>query len=152
MLEVRQTPDRGRGVFAQKRIARGECLVACQGWLAPSEKLQDDWFAMQVGPNLWLCSAGAGLDDCINHSCEPNAGFSTGEPSLYALRDIAGDEEITWDYSTSIAEPGWTLMCRCESAQCRGIVRSWSELAAEERSRLRPIALAYLRAEGERLD
>ena len=44
---------------------------------------------MQVGPDRWLCSAGEALDDCINHSCDPNAGFATGEPVLYALRDIA---------------------------------------------------------------
>ncbi|MEI7684009.1 MAG: SET domain-containing protein [Planctomycetota bacterium] len=34
-------------------------------------------------------------DDCGNHSCNPNAGFITGEPILYALRDIDVGEEIT---------------------------------------------------------
>jgi hypothetical protein len=145
MLEVRQTTDRGRGVFASAPIARGQLLVACQGWLARSDELQDYWFAMQVGPDSWLCTDGAGLDDCINHSCTPNAGFVTGEPVLHALRDIAIGEEITWDYSTSIAETGWTLDCRCGSSSCRGTVRSWSELTPADCERLRPITLAYLR-------
>jgi hypothetical protein len=145
MLEVRQTGDRGRGAFATAPIKRGQCLVKCEGWLATGTKLEDHWFAMQVGPDLWLCTDGAGLDDCINHSCEPNAGFTSGEPVLYALRDIVLGEEIAWDYSTSIAETGWTLDCKCGSRSCRTIVRSWNELTMAERDRLRPIALAYLR-------
>jgi hypothetical protein len=144
-LEVRQTLALGRGVFAKAPIARGTNLVACQGWLARTDALEDDWHAMQVGPDLWLCSAGDCLDECINHGCDPNAGFDTGEPVLHALRDIAEGEQITWDYSTSIAELGWTLDCLCGAPTCRKVVRSWWELLASDRARLRPIALAYLR-------
>jgi uncharacterized protein len=147
MLEVRQTPNMGRGVFALVPIARGTCIAVCSGWLAASDALDDDWHAMQVGPDLWLCSAGENLDDCINHACDPNAGFITGEPALFALRDIAAGEQIAWDYSTSIAETGWTLACLCGSANCRRVIHSWWELAEHERARLRPIALAYLREE-----
>ena len=145
LLEVRQTTDIGSGVFAKVPIRHGTKLVTCQGWLARGGALDDDWHAMQVGPDLWLCSAGDCLDESINHCCEPNAGFVTGEPVLYALRDIAAGEQIAWDYSTSIAELGWTLECRCGADKCRKIVCSWWELAAEERARLRPIALAFLR-------
>ncbi len=147
MLEVRPTPEIGRGVFATQAITRGTLLVACGGWIAPTHLLQDDWFAMQVGHDDWLCSTGGGLDDCINHSCDPNAGFTTGEPVLYALRDIAAGAEICWDYSTSIAERGWTLDCRCGSPRCRGTVRSWWELEPAERERLRGTSLAFLREE-----
>lgn len=145
LLEMRQTPNLGRGVFATAPIARGSRLVQCEGWLATGAELDDNWHAMQVGPDLWLCSEGDCLDECINHSCDPNAGFVTGEAVLYALRDIAAGEQIAWDYSTSIAEIGWMLECRCGAATCRGVVRSWPELSAPERERLRPIALAYLR-------
>ena len=145
MLEVKQTPNMGRGVFATTEIPQGTCLVVCQGWLAPADALNDDWHAMQVGPDSWLCSAGDNLDDCINHSCDPNAGFVTGEPILFALRDIAAGEQITWDYSTSISEPGWTLDCLCGAPGCRTVIRSWHELTDVERLRLTRIALAYLR-------
>jgi len=144
-LEVRQTADRGRGVFATRPIRAGDRLVALEGWQARTAELDDAWFAMQLGTDLWLCSHGDSLDDCINHSCEPNAGFSTGEPVLYALRDIAAGEEIAWDYSTSLAEIGWTLDCLCRAPNCRKIVRAWPELKEDERVRLRPIALNYLR-------
>ncbi len=142
---MRATPRKGRGVFATRPIPAGTLLVEIQGWLARSEELDDAWFAMQVGPDQWLCSDGAALDDCINHSCDPNAGFATGEPALYSLRDIGPGEEIAWDYSTSIAEAGWTLTCRCEALTCRRVVRSWPELTPTQRQRLRAIALRYLR-------
>ena len=145
MLEVRMTSNMGQGVFATAPIAAGMTLVPCGGWLATTAELDDDWHAMQVGPDLWLCSSGDNLDDYINHSCEPNAAFVNGEPVLIALRDIAPGEQITWDYSTSLAEAGWTLECLCGSASCRSIVRSWWELTDAERERLRPLALAYLR-------
>ncbi len=147
MLEVRLTVNMGRGVFATKSIARGTCLVVCKGWLAKSDAVDADCHAMQIGPDDWLCSAGDNLDDCINHSCEPNAGFVTGEPALFSLRDIGVGEQIAWDYSTSIAEAGWTLECLCGSPKCRGVIRSWFELTSEDRTRLDGFALMYLREE-----
>lgn len=144
-LEIRMTEHKGRGVFAREPIAKGRRILAFQGRVLPSAALTDDLLAMQIDHDLWLCSDGSLLDDCVNHSCDPNAGFATGEPVLFALRDIEPGEEIEWDYSTSIAEAGWTLECRCGAANCRGIVRSWGELNAEDRERLRGIALKYLR-------
>lgn len=144
-LEVRPTAEKGRGLFTRAPIVAGQFILQFQGWLARTPELHDDWLALQVDHDLWLCSHGDLLDDCANHSCDPNAGFVAGEPSLFALRDIAPGEEICFDYSTSLSEPGWNLDCRCGSPQCRGIVRSWGELAEADRARLRPWALAYLR-------
>ncbi|HEV3445086.1 MAG TPA: hypothetical protein VG099_10610, partial [Gemmataceae bacterium] len=58
---------------------------------------------------------------------------------------IESGEEIAWDYSTSISEPGWSMACRCGCRRCRGVIRPWGELAAADRERLRDIALHYLR-------
>lgn len=145
-LEVRPAGPKGRGVFALEPIARGTRVLALSGRLLPTEALTDDLLALQVGVDLWLCSDGALLDDFVNHSCEPNAGFLDGEPVLYSLRDITAGEEICWDYSTSISEPGWSLECACGSARCRGVVRPWGELSDPDRARLRGCALSYLRA------
>ncbi len=143
-LEVRTTPDRGRGLFAAEAIPRGQEIVKFTGWEAHGADLDDAWMAMQIGPDLWLCSHGEAADDCSNHSCDPNAGFTTGAPTLFALRDIAVGEEICWDYSTSISEAGWSLQCRCGTKHCRGAVRAWPELTPGERARLEPITLRYL--------
>lgn len=146
LLEIHMTPDKGRGLFAAAAISCGTPLVEMKGTLYSVDELPEDGMAMQVGDDLWLHSAGELVDDCGNHSCAPNAGFLTGEPVLYALRDIAVGEEITWDYSTSMGIDEWSLECRCGAVACRGTVVSWHELAAADRERLRGIALAYLRA------
>src|SRR5947209_18180393 len=134
-LEVRPAGAQGRLVFALAPIARGRRMLALEGRLLPPAALTDDLVALQVGPDLWLCSDGSLLDDLINHSCAANAGFLSGAPVLFALRDIAADEEICWDYSTSISEPGWHLECRCETPACRRVVRPWGELTAPDRKR-----------------
>ena len=145
ILEIRCAGAKGRGVFAAEPIGRGRRVVAMGGRLLSGAELTDDLLAMQVGDDLWLCSDGTLLDDMLNHSCDPNAGFLHGDPVLYALRDIVVGEEICWDYSTSIAERGWSLECRCGAANCRRVVRSWGELPPRERDGLRGIALYYLR-------
>ncbi|HEV3144359.1 MAG TPA: SET domain-containing protein [Gemmataceae bacterium] len=144
-LEIRRAGAKGRGVFALEPIGKGQRVLALEGRILRSEDLTDDMLALQVGPDLWLCSLGSLLDDFVNHSCEPNTGFTTGETILYALRNIEAGEEVCWDYSTSISEAGWSLDCCCGSPSCREVVRPWGELTANERDRLRGIALRYLR-------
>ncbi len=143
-LEVHLTERKGRGVFAREPIAAGRRVLIFQGRLLNTSDLTDDLLAMQVDTDLWLCSDGSLLDDCVNHSCDPNTGFLDGDAVLYALRDIAAGEEIVWDYSTSIGWLGWTLECLCGSINCRGTVRAWGELTVEDRERLRHVALRYL--------
>jgi uncharacterized protein len=56
----------------------------------------------------------------VNHSCEPNLGFS-GNVVLAAMRDVAPGEELTVDYCLFDvgAEP---MTCRCGTRSCRGTV------------------------------
>jgi SET domain-containing protein len=144
-LDVRPAGPKGKGVFARSPIPGGRRVIEMTGRLMPSADLTDDMLAMQVGADLWLCSDGSSVDDMLNHSCDPNLGFARGDWTLYATRDIAAGEELTWDYSTSIAEDGWSLDCRCRAPNCRGVVRPWSELSPADRDRLRPVALDFLR-------
>jgi hypothetical protein len=144
-LEIRAAGAKGRGVFTRLAITNGSPILSLGGRLLPTKDLTDDLLVLQLGPDLWLCSDGSLLDDMINHSCDANAGFLEGTPALYALRDIAAGEEICWDYSTSISEPGWTLACHCGSARCRGVIRPWDELSPADRTRLRGHSLQYLR-------
>jgi hypothetical protein len=142
-LEVRDAGAKNRGLFTRASIARGTRILEFQGFLVPTAELRDEYFALQVDHDLWLCSYGNLLDDCSNHSCDPNAGFTTGDLVLYALRDIEPGEEICWDYSTAISELGWTLDCLCGSPRCRKVVLSWGELAPAERERWRHAASMY---------
>lgn len=145
-LEIRAAGPKGRGVFASAPIGKGQLLTPFTGWLLKTADLTDELFALQVGVDLWLCSHGDQLDDCINHSCEPNAGFITGETVLHALRDIGAGEEIGFDYATSIDEAGWRLDCACGSPRCRGVILPWSEMPTSYREFMKHAALAYLRS------
>ncbi len=144
-LEVRSAGIKGWGVFALEPIAEGCLVLPIEGQILRGSDLTDDLLALQIGEDEWLASDGTLLDDMVNHSCSPNVGFRDGQPILYALRDIQPGEEICWDYSTSISEPGWSMICCCGSSQCRGIIRPWPELTRDDRQRLRSIALQYLR-------
>ena len=144
-LAVRPAGPKGKGVFARTFIAAGRPVTVMTGRVLTTAELTDDLLAMQVGSDRWLCSDGSSVDDMLNHSCDPNLGFTKGDWALSALRNIPVGEELTWDYSTSIADAGWFLECRCGAAICRGVVRPWGELAEADRERLRPVALGYLR-------
>ena len=61
--------------------------------------------------------------DFLNHSCDPNAGV-LGKVSMYAIRDIKRNDEITVDYSTIEGNRLWEMKCKCNSKKCRGIIKS----------------------------
>jgi hypothetical protein len=59
--------------------------------------------------------------DRVNHSCNPNAGIR-GQVGLVAMRAIAPDEEICFDYAMSEANDIDDFDCRCGAPNCRGRV------------------------------
>lgn len=74
----------------------------------------------------------------INHSCNPNA-FLCRRNELVALRDISKDEEIFYDYSTTMNDNKekigdlWTMKCKCGSKNCRGVVDQFKTLPLERK-------------------
>lgn len=85
----------------------------------------------------------------INHSCDPNTGIRDndyGGFDFIALRDIAPNEEITWDYETSeylsIAVP----RCLCGTANCRKMIRGFRERRTDPQWQPTHVA-NYLRGE-----
>jgi hypothetical protein len=82
-----------------------------------------------LGPDVWI-DPDRPLDH-INHHCAPNAAFGPRR-QLLALRPIEPHEEVTIDYSTTEADPAWTMRCGCGAADCRGtlfaIQHSFAEL------------------------
>jgi SET domain-containing protein len=134
----------GDGVFARAAIARGAAVLTLGGpRILPSEAV-DELRCVQIGPGEYLGESG-GLDDYVNHACDPNLGFVEGTLTLVALRDIAAGDELFWDYSTAMNEPGWGFSCTCGGPSCRGRVTSFCDLDGDAQRRLRPLALSYLR-------
>jgi hypothetical protein len=78
---------------------------------------------LQIEHNFFM-GPSHGIDDLINHSCNPNCGltFTRDGVHLVALRRIERGEELSWDYSTTSLDHGWSMDCLCKAPNCRGLV------------------------------
>ncbi len=92
--------------------------------------------SLQVGINAWMWSSG-GLDDLVNHSCNPNLGLwqTGGETYLLSLRDIEVDDELSFDYSTSMVDEPWSMECACGDAICRGTIGNFLDMPSDVQQR-----------------
>ena len=126
-LVIKPTKKYGNGVFAGWDIKNREVIHILSGEkMNPAEMARrvnskreyiDDPF--QIGRRTYIDLDK--LSRTFNHSCDPNGGIrKTSE--LFALRDIKKGEEITYDYSTTIAPTRWHMKCRCGSKNCRKVL------------------------------
>jgi len=114
----------GRGVFTEEPISDGTRIIRFSGPFLRYAETSPTTYALQIGPDLYIGASG-GPDDYINHSCEPNAGLRIAGTTvdLYAIRDIATGEELSFDYSTTLDEDDFTMSCQCCTPSCRGTIR-----------------------------
>ncbi|MBI1207684.1 MAG: SET domain-containing protein-lysine N-methyltransferase [Azospirillum sp.] len=145
------SPVAGEGVFAAEPIARGTAVVSVTEGrrVHRSEYQRIDWpnyrgRIMQVDDDWFLEGIGA-IEDFINHGCDPNLGFDAAGTALVALRSIAVGEELLFHYSSCENHENWRVPCGCGAVQCRGAVVGFRDLPPDERRRLLPICLPYLR-------
>ena len=134
-----RTSKHGKGVFAVVGILAHTPIYTFEGVMFKSfeahmyKKVASH--CMQIGEDLFLSPSG-GVDDFFNHSCQPNAGFifKNEKLTLYSLRNIDSEEEVCWDYSTTMNEygitifPEWIETCFCGSDSCRIIIKSFNAL------------------------
>ncbi|HSV95837.1 MAG TPA: SET domain-containing protein-lysine N-methyltransferase [Spirochaetota bacterium] len=139
-LAIGQT-GRGRSVFALEDFGAGSCIIEFGGGrFSRNEYIShvdpDNNHFLQIDRNLFLGPTET-ADNFINHSCDPNCGLKieAGRAYLFAIRQIAAGDEITFDYSTSMDEDFWEMRCQCSSAACRGRVRDFKHLPVETRNR-----------------
>ncbi len=123
-LEMRARPSIGdKGVFAKVPIAQHEFLVAFGGIFVTQDSLDEIGHEMavhgiQIEEELFLVPEQIAAADYMNHSCEPNAGLS-GQIVVVALRDIAADEEVCYDYAMSDGSDYDEFECACNTPPCR---------------------------------
>ena len=101
-------------------------------------------YAVQFGPDEYFGLDG-GFDDNVNHSCCPNAGLKwiDNELWLVAIWWIFRDDEITFDYSTTIGpKDPWTMKCNCGSPFCRQTIEKFDKLPKELRDYYTKIGVA----------
>ncbi len=113
-----------RGVFAKKRIAKGEVIEVCPILLvpyksqkrrkacAPTDSLLDNYY-FEWSKNYWCFPQGYGI--LYNHSYTPNAYYARNYKNkllkFIALKNIEKDEEVLinyngWPYDKTPIE-GW---------------------------------------------
>ncbi len=124
----------GKAVFAARNYKKNDVIVKFQGAIVHKSKIpkkmegEKDRF-VQIGKDNYLGPSGE-IDDFINHSCDPNAGlrFSDAGVLLIALKNIKIGEEIAWDYSTTLYENPWKMLCDCKKSNCRKIIADFMTL------------------------
>lgn len=132
-LELRETFLYGKGIFAKQKIRKNERLAIFGGYimhndemLALPREINDN--CVNVTETFVLgvkYKSELELASFFNHSCNPNSGMR-GQIFLVAMRDIAKDEEVTFDYAMTLCgssktEP-YILKCCCGSKNCRKII------------------------------
>ncbi|MCW5898405.1 MAG: SET domain-containing protein-lysine N-methyltransferase [Flavobacteriales bacterium] len=144
-IEHRDSKIHGRGVFAVKRIKKGEPIVEYKGQLIRHEEADERYYSdVETGHTFlftlndkWIVDANVdgNIAKWINHSCAPNAvafihGHKSGKPKkdrviIEARRKIEPGEEITYDYGFEFEVPYTkkllkTWACRCGAPNCIG--------------------------------
>lgn len=115
----------GVGVIATRNIAKDEEVIRVIGPMIGPEAAGTLYgsygidVTIQVGKDRWILPNNE--TRFLNHSCEPNMGFS-GNGVFIAIRKIYKGEELTFDYSTSEVDPDWEINCLCGTPSCRKVI------------------------------
>lgn len=108
-VNVRQSPGRGFGVFAQRLIGRGE-VIERSPYISVPEREVDSVLANYVYEHGSRAAIGLGFLSLYNHSRRPNAQcYNAGRRvmEIIALRRIGLDEEVTINYGKQYKAQHW---------------------------------------------
>jgi hypothetical protein len=138
LVEVRNSPVHGRGVFAVAHIPKGTRILEYLGdrvsHKAADERYEDHdendnhTFLFIVDKHT-VIDAGVGGNDArfINHQCEGNCESVIENRRVFidAARDIEPGQELGYDYEIGREKDDPPTVdeiyaCRCGSPQCRG--------------------------------
>ena len=109
LISVKNSPGKGRGVFAQRNFKKGEVIESCPVIVLPAEEidtleltqLYNYYFAW--GPESKDAAIALGYGSLYNHSYTPNAryykDFDNNLLKYVCIRDIQKNEEITINYN-----------------------------------------------------
>jgi SET domain-containing protein len=138
LIEVRNSPVHGRGVFAVAAISKGARIIEYLGDRVSHKEADDRYEDHDESDNhtfLFIVDkhtvidAGVGGNDArfINHQCEGNCESVIENRRVFidATRDIAAGEELGYDYEIGREKDDppnvdEIYACRCGSPKCRG--------------------------------
>lgn len=133
-IYIGPTTRKGKGLFTRHAITKGTAILEMQGpRLNYAELVVSPFYAtdhyFQIGSDTYIGSSG-GMDDMINHSCNPNCGIREEHDRfiLVALQSLTPGTEITFDYSTVMNDGCYSMTCECGSEHCRRTVGDFKDL------------------------
>lgn len=148
-VERFMTEHKGWGVRTKQPIRKGIYILEYVGEVVTEREFKERMATMYTKDTHHYClnlDGGLVIDGhrmgsdgrFVNHSCAPNCEIQKWSVNglfrmaLFSLRDIRPDEELTYDYNFSLFNPSEGQPCRCNTAQCRGVIGGKSQ-------RVRPI-------------
>jgi hypothetical protein len=138
LVEVRNSPVHGRGVFAVQPIKKGTRIIEYLGDRVSHDAADkryedhdenDNHTFLFIVDKHTVIDAGVGGNDArfINHQCEGNCESVIENRRVFidATRDIAPGQELGYDYEIGREKDDppnvdEIYACRCGSPQCRG--------------------------------
>src|SRR4051812_35951240 len=138
LIEVRNSPVHGRGVFAVAPIAKGARIIEYLGDRVSHDAADkryedhdesDNHTFLFIVDKHTVIDAGVGGNDArfINHQCEGNCESIIENRRVFidATRDIAPGQELGYDYEIGREKDDppnvdEIYACRCGSPKCRG--------------------------------
>ncbi len=100
LVEVRESPIHGKGVFAKRRLPGGMLVGVYKGVVVTENDTYVLWVELENGEHVGI--DGQNALRYLNHAPEPNTEFE-GD-LLYTLRAIPAGTELTFDYGEDWAE------------------------------------------------
>lgn len=135
-IELRETPNKGFGVFAKEFIPQGTVITYVDGQIHFAKKESEvfTYAANHAVPfHKYFYRNGFNTDAVrLNHSCEPNC-YVKDLFLVTTMRDIQPDEELTYCYGL-FCNSDWQNpegICHCGSEHCLGKILPWRELPSE---------------------
>ncbi|HEX6632221.1 MAG TPA: SET domain-containing protein-lysine N-methyltransferase [Gemmatimonadaceae bacterium] len=137
---IRNSPIAGKGAFATRRIPRGARIIEYTGERISQAEADRRYpydpdashhtFLFNLEEDVVVDGGVKGnASRFINHSCAPNceAVIEDGRIWIYALKAIAPETELVYDYRFILDEPHTPAAkrrypCRCGAATCRGTI------------------------------
>lgn len=119
----------GKGIFTTADLPKNSVLFKVIGTPINFDQTlelgADECYSLQVGFDKYI------IPDhpfhLSNHSCVPNCGINA-QMEFITLREIQKNEELFWDYSTSMLERHWIMKCECGHTGCRKIIKDFDLL------------------------
>ncbi|HEU0064786.1 MAG TPA: SET domain-containing protein [Flavisolibacter sp.] len=143
LMEVKNSRF-GLGLFAKQFIPAGTILCKITGKELSFEDTvhlsEKESYTLQIDFDKYIYCEPPFLYS--NHSCNPNCAVNSSV-ELFALKNIKANQELFWDYSTSMLERHWTLKCACGEKNCRKIITDFDLLPQKLQSKYLQLNIVF---------